>query len=441
MLMGCCDLSSGIAGPRGAGRYTPHTKASDRRRNAPPPVRFEAQPTLDMDCVSVYRHRGLAHDLSEARVGVDGHPYLLRGALDQLGEDALGYKVRDLWAYHVHAEDEIGLRVGDHLHEAVGLALYEGLADGPEGEVRLLDLVALFLGLILRKPEGGDLRAAEGNAWDHVLVHRHRVLAGHVLDGDDALVAGGVSQPVASDPVSCRVDAVLAGPVELVYLDLTTVVHFDARDVQVEVLDHRLPTDGDQDLLGLQSLAFALAALFPGRVGLAAVGVFLVGLLLFLFLLLLANRGNPDLYAVVGLLQALRVGHGACHDPDATLFEPLLKLGGDVRVLGGQQPIQDLDDGHLGAEVAVHAREFGAHGPATQNDNRVRIAVRRNHVVAGDHFLTVYLQARQGPDGASGGYEDVLALDLLLAVLALHLYLLRLNEATEAREDLNLVLT
>src|SRR5919112_2837408 len=179
MLIGCCNLSSGIAGPRGAGRYIPYTKASDRRRNAPPPVRFEAQPagfgfpnpsrggsklrrrarlSLDMDCVSVYRHRGLAHDLSEARVGVDGHPYLLRGALDQLGKDTLGYQVCDLRSYHVHAEDEVGLRVGDHLHEAVGFALYKGFADSPEGEVRLLGLVTLLLGLSLREAEGGDLR-------------------------------------------------------------------------------------------------------------------------------------------------------------------------------------------------------------------------------------------------------------------------------------------
>src|SRR5918998_46765 len=345
MLMGCCHLSSGIAGPRGAGRYIPYTKASDRRRSIPPPVRFEAQPTgfgfpnpwrggaepprktgvfLDMDCVSVYRHRGLAHDLSEARVGVDGHPHLLRGALNQLGEDTLGYQVRDLRSYHVHAEDEVGLRVGDHLHKAVGFALYESLADSPEGEVRLLGFVTLLLGLSLREAEGGDLWATEGDAGDHVLVHRHRVLAGHVLDGDDTLVAGGVGQPVAPNHVSRRVDTVLSGPVKLVHLDLAAVVHFDARDVEVEVLDHGLPADSDQDLLGLQSLAFTLAALFPGRVGLAAVGAFLVGLLLCLFLLLLAHGGDLDLDAVVGLLQAICIGHSARHDSDAALFESLL---------------------------------------------------------------------------------------------------------------------
>jgi hypothetical protein len=101
-----------------------------------------------MNRVSIDRHGSLAHDLREARMSVHGHPYLLWCPLDQLGEDALGDKVRDLRSYGVHAEQEVGLRVGDHLHEAVRLALDEGLADRPEGELRLLDLVTLVFGLL-----------------------------------------------------------------------------------------------------------------------------------------------------------------------------------------------------------------------------------------------------------------------------------------------------
>src|SRR5215210_726575 len=305
-----------------------------------------------MNRVPVYRHRGLAHDLGEARVGVDGHAHLLRRPLDQLGEDALGDEIRDLRAYHVHPQNKVGLRVGDHLHEAVRLALYEGLADSAEGELRLLDLVALALGLLAVE--------AEGDARDHVLVQRQRVLASHVLDGDDALVPGRVREPVAADHVARSVDTVLGGPVELVHLDLT------------------------------------------------AVGALLVGLL---FLLLLAYGGNLDLHSVVGLLEALRIGHAARHDPYAAVLELLPKLVRDLRVLGRQEPVQDLDDGHLGPEVPVHAGELGAHGPAPQDDDRVRIMLRHHHVIAGDDLLVVYLQARQGPHGAPHGDEDVLALD------------------------------
>src|SRR5918912_284010 len=139
---------------------------------------------LNMNRVSLGRHCGFAHDLGETRVGMDGHPYLLWRPLDQLSEDALGYEVRYVRPYGVHAQEKIGLRIGDHFHEAVGLALDQGLADGPKGELRLLDLVALLLGLLPGEPKRSDLRATEGNARNYVLVERHRVLAGHVLDRD-----------------------------------------------------------------------------------------------------------------------------------------------------------------------------------------------------------------------------------------------------------------
>src|SRR5919202_301740 len=203
-------------------RPLPYRKESNRWRVFPP-VRSGTLPTglwkpkpswagsklrtLDVDCVPIHGHGRLAHDLGEARVGMNGHAYLLRRPLDQLGEDTLGDQVRHLRPYHVHPQDEVGLRVGDHLHEAVGLALDQRLADGPEGELRLLNFVALFLSLLPVQPERGNLRMAEGNAWNHVLVERHRVLAGHVLHSDYPLMARRMSQPVTAYNVACGIHA------------------------------------------------------------------------------------------------------------------------------------------------------------------------------------------------------------------------------------------
>src|SRR5215207_4127504 len=106
-----------------------------------------------MNRVSLVGYVDFSGYLREAGVRMDGHPDLLRRALHQLGEDALGDQVRHVRAYGVHPEDEVGLRIGHDLEEAVGLALDERLADRPEGELRLLDLVALLLGLGLREPE------------------------------------------------------------------------------------------------------------------------------------------------------------------------------------------------------------------------------------------------------------------------------------------------
>jgi hypothetical protein len=82
-------------------------------------------------------------------VGVHAHPELLRGALHQLGEDAFGDQFGDMGADRVHAQDAVAVRVGDDLEEAVGVAFDQRFADRAEGELRLLDLVALLLGLPL----------------------------------------------------------------------------------------------------------------------------------------------------------------------------------------------------------------------------------------------------------------------------------------------------
>src|SRR5215208_794990 len=102
-----------------------------------------------MNRMTFHGHRRLADNLREARVRVNGHPELLWRTLDELGEDALGDKVRHLRPYGVHPQDKVGLGVGHDLEEAVGLTFYQGFADGPERELGLLDLVALLLCLRL----------------------------------------------------------------------------------------------------------------------------------------------------------------------------------------------------------------------------------------------------------------------------------------------------
>src|SRR5829696_7338568 len=206
-----------------------------------------------MNGVSFRGHRGFSDDLREARVGMHGHSDLLRRALDELGEDALGDEIRDLWPYGVHPEDEICLLVGDDLEEPVGLAFYERFADSPKRELRLPDLVTLFLGLRLGQPERSHLGPTEGDARDEVPVLGHRLLAGHVFDGDDALVSG-------------LVDDVLGRPSVPVHLDDAALIDLDAGRVEVEVLDNGLPPDGDEQRLGLQGVATSFAGLAGGRV-------------------------------------------------------------------------------------------------------------------------------------------------------------------------------
>src|SRR5919112_4896649 len=224
-----------------------------------------------MNRVSLSGHRGFSDDFREAWVGMHSHPDLLRRAFDELGEDALGDEIRDLRTYGVHTENEIRLLIGDDLEEPVGLPFDKRLADGPEWELRLPDFVTFLLRLRLSEPERGHFGSTEGDARDEVPVLGHRVLAGHVLDGDDAFVSGLVGEPETPDYIPCRVHAVLGRPSIPVHLDDAALINLDAGRVEVEVLDYGLPPDGDEQRLGLQRVATSFAGLARGRV-FAAVG-------------------------------------------------------------------------------------------------------------------------------------------------------------------------
>src|SRR5215210_3066231 len=329
-----------------------------------------------MNWLALRGHRGLSDDLREARVGVHGHPDLLRRTLDELGEDALGDEVRYLRPYGVHPEDEVGLGVGYYLEEPVGLALDQGLADGPERELRLIDFVAFLLGLRLVEPERGYFRTAEVDARNEVTVLGHRVLTGHVLDGDDALVSGLVGEPETPDDIARRVHAVLGRPPVPVHLDDATVVDLDVGRVEVEILDDGLPPDRDEKRLRLERVS--PISLTRGWIFAAVAATLALGLLL----LLRACRGNGDLDSAVGLLQALGIGLRARENRDAPVLELLSEGLGDLRVLQRHETVEDLDDGHLGAEVVVHARELDADGPGAKNYYRLRIAL-----VVGDDIV------------------------------------------------------
>ena len=114
---------------------------------------------LEVYGVSVHVHRSLP--TSQARMGVDGHPYLLRSTLHQLGEDTLGIRsvtcgpmaciprMRSVSASAMTLKKPLG----SPSMSALPIALRE---------LGLLDLVALFFGLVPGQPERGDLGAAEG---------------------------------------------------------------------------------------------------------------------------------------------------------------------------------------------------------------------------------------------------------------------------------------
>src|SRR5947207_804217 len=98
------------------------------------------------------------------------HKLLFRGlqihgydiTLDQLGH---------LGADHVGAEERAGLLVEYHLHQALILAERDRLAVADEGKAADTDLELLFLGALLRKTHGRDLRRTISAAGNEALIH------------------------------------------------------------------------------------------------------------------------------------------------------------------------------------------------------------------------------------------------------------------------------
>src|SRR5918994_7263904 len=72
----------------------------------------------EVDGASFHPQRRLTEGLRKRRVSMHGHPELLRGPLDELGVDALGYEVGNVGAYGVHAQDQARLLVHDYLDES-----------------------------------------------------------------------------------------------------------------------------------------------------------------------------------------------------------------------------------------------------------------------------------------------------------------------------------
>src|SRR5688572_13486388 len=89
-------------------------------------------PPSEVDGAAVHRHRRLADDLGEGRVGVGRAADLPGSRVELEGERRLGDEVRGVRSDDMDTEGVLVLRVRDHLREPLVLPADEGLGDGLE---------------------------------------------------------------------------------------------------------------------------------------------------------------------------------------------------------------------------------------------------------------------------------------------------------------------
>src|SRR6187200_2935511 len=183
---------------------------------------------LPVDEPAVRGAGGLHDGLRERRMAVDDAGDLAVAALERLGVDELLDELRRPGADDVAADHLAVLRVADDLDEAGAVAVDRPRADRAVLDLADDDVVAGLLGLLLGEAERADVRRAERRARDVGVLDRVRLLAGGVLDGDDALVGGLVRERWAGDEVADRVDAVAARAQRAVDLDEPAVEPLDA---------------------------------------------------------------------------------------------------------------------------------------------------------------------------------------------------------------------
>ena len=177
--------------------------------------------------------------------------------------------------------------------------------------------------------------------------------------------------------------------------------------LEAVALEPRGETDGLEDLVGLDDLFLAVLA-------------------------------DGDLDLVAGVLDLLDLG--LQEDLHAEVLVVLGQLLGDLGILGRDHPLEELDDGDLDAEVGHHIGELHANGAGAGNHDGARELVVEDLLLVGDHVLRE-LGARHEPRRRARGDDDVVSGHLAgLAVVALHLDRLRVDEGAPAVDLLDLVL-
>src|SRR2546423_989662 len=168
-----------------------------------------------------------------------------RGA-DFLAPPRLGDELARESADGMHAEDAVGFRVGQHLHEPFGLLAPERAPVVGEWEAPRAVAGAFGFELLLGLADPGDLGRGVDHPGDGLVIHM-AVLSGDDLRDHHALVLAFVREHRTTHHVADRIDVGHSGTAILVDLDETLRVELDADVAGAEVIGIRHAPDRDDE--------------------------------------------------------------------------------------------------------------------------------------------------------------------------------------------------
>ncbi len=276
--------------------------------------------------------------------------------------------------------------VRHHLDQTIGTAEDVGPAQGREGEPGAHRVVAPLLRLRLRQAGAGHLRVGEDHRGDAGWLH-HSSLAGDDPSHHGGLLARLVGEHRAQGHVADGIDMRRRRPAAGVGLDEAPGVRLHPGLGQGEVATVGQAARGHQHLIRRHGELLA-AHLCPHH-GLA-------------------------LHRLPARDPGARV-HG-----DAQGLQAALDDAGQVGVHAGEQAVQILQHGHLGAQLGVRGAQFQADVAAAHHHQFAGNGLQAEGAGGVDNLVTVGAQAGQGRRPGARGDDAVLEFEGLGAVAVLH---------------------
>ena len=276
-----------------------------------------------------------------------------------------------------YAQHPVGLGIGNHLHEAIGLVVGLGAAVGHHRELADLDLTA-FAGLLFGQADAGKFGVGIDYAWDQVMIHDARQ-PGDILSHGDAFVLGLVGQHRSGDAIADRPDAINLGAEIVIGFDLAARIQRQTNGLDPQAGNIGAAADGHQHAISLNRFGCTALGRFNRQCGLVAL-----------------DAGAGHLGAQLQL--------------HALLLEDLGGFLADIAVHAGQQLVQEFNHGDLGAQAAPDRAHFQPDHAAADHHQVVRHLRQGQRAGAvNDHALIVIdLDARQRGDAGTGGDHHVL---------------------------------
>src|SRR4029078_4679485 len=284
---------------------------------------------LDMNRAAKGVSHRFAHHLRQCRVGeYGGYQFGLRG-LERFGDAKTLDELCRLSPDQMSSEQRARLGIEDGLHQSLRLAERDSLAIGWIKDPPDLELITAAASGLFGQADACHLRRAIGAAGDIGLVEPvHPFPAGDLFHADDSFVTCLVCEPRRADHVPDGIKTWCAGTTPFVDDDVA-LFDFDSLLLESAPLDISGDADGKDDALDSDLTSLAVR--------------------------LLHYRGN----AAIAFDEALYGRTGV--DGDALLGEGFARERRDLGVLGWQDAIENLDDGHLCPKRAVEARKLDAY--------------------------------------------------------------------------------